>query len=238
MRTIAILFFGASFLIAGCNNPQDKPKIENTSTQDSVNKEIHVGEVIDFMDAGDYTYIQLKENNNDYWIAIPKTVVQKGDNLTFSEFIEMKDFTSKTLKRTFETILFVQDVQKLADEETLKNAHSNVKSEVNNEIKLEPLKDGKTIAQIYKDKNSLNGKTIKVRGKVVKFNGGIMNRNWIHIQDGTDDNGNYDLLITSDESANVGDVIVAEGTLTTDKNFGAGYFYPVVVENAKIEQNK
>ena len=61
-----------------------------------------------------------------------------------------------------------------------------------------------------------------------------MNRNWVHIQDGTDNNGDFDLLITSDETVKVGDIIVAEGTLAIDKDFGAGYFYTVVIEEAKI----
>jgi len=238
MRAIALLFFAAFLLIAGCNNKKEEQKPEKTNSHEVVNKQLHVGKVIDFMDAGDYTYVQLNENNNEYWIAIPKTDVQKDEKLTFSEFIEMKNFESKTLKRTFETVLFVQDAQKVADDKTLKIAHSNVMSKEKEKINVTPLNDGKTIAQIYENKKSLSGKTVKVKGKVVKYNGGIMNRNWIHIQDGTDSNGNYDLLITSDESAKVGDVIVAEGTLTRDKDFGAGYFYPVVVENAKVEQGK
>ena len=116
----------------------------------------------------------------------------------------------------------------------MQTAHANVKPGNEQTISVEPLDGGKTIAQIFSEKESLKNKTVKVRGKVVKFNSGIMNRNWIHIQDGTDNEGEYDLLITSDESAKVGDIIIAEGQLSTDKDFGAGYFYPVLVEDAKI----
>jgi hypothetical protein len=148
--------------------------------------------------------------------------------------MEMKNFKSETLDRTFESVLFVNDAGKVADKKTLQMAHANLKPDNEETINIEPLDDGKTIAQIFNQKESLKNKTVKVRGKVVKFNGGIMNRNWIHIQDGTNNEGDYDLLITSKESAKVGDTIVAEGKLATDKDFGAGYFYPVLVEDAKI----
>ena len=239
MRIIALAIFIASLLISGCNSQNDKENTENIQNQTQLNPQVlHVGVVEDFMDAGDYTYVQLSENNDSYWIAIPKTEVAKGEKLTFSEFIEMQNFESKTLNKTFESVLFVQNAQKVADEKTLQNAHSNVLSKKNEEIEITPLEDGKTISQIYEEKDNLNGNQVKVRGKVVKYNGGIMNRNWIHIQDGTNFNGNYDLLVTSNQTAKVGDLIVAEGTLTTDKDFGAGYFYPVVVENAKVEEGK
>lgn len=238
MRLITFLFLFSALLIAGCNKQDKDTKTDTTQTQNNVHKTVHVGEIVENMDAGDYTYVKLNEDNSEYWIAIPKTSVKKGEKLTFSDYMEMKDFESKSLGRTFKSVLFVQDARKVADEKTLKSAHSNVVGKEYKDIKVTPLKDGKTIAQIYENKASLAGKTIKVRGKVVKYNGGIMNRNWIHIQDGTESNGNFDLLITSDESANVGDIVVAEGTLTTDKDFGAGYFYPVVIENGKIRVEK
>jgi hypothetical protein len=81
----------------------------------------------------------------------------------------------------------------------------------------------------------LKGKVVNVKGKVVKFNKQIMNRNWIHIQDGTGNENEFDLVVTSDQDTKVGDIIVAEGTLSVDKDFGAGYFFPVIVENAKIQ---
>ena len=90
--------------------------------------------------------------------------------------------------------------------------------------------------KIEKMKESLKNSTVKVKGKVVKFNAGIMNRNWIHIQDGTGDESGYDLLVTSDDFAEVGDIIICEGTLTLDKDFGAGYYYSVVLEKSKVSK--
>ena len=81
----------------------------------------------------------------------------------------------------------------------------------------------------------MKNKVIKIRGVVTKINTGILDRNWIHIQDGTGLNDSFDLLITSKENAAVGKTIVAEGTVAVDKNFGSGYAYPVMIEDAKIK---
>ena len=64
-----------------------------------------------------------------------------------------------------------------------------------------------------------------------------MKRNWIHIQDGTGDENSYDLVVTTNDEVKVGDVITAEGKLAVDKDFGAGYFFPVIIEEAKIVKN-
>ncbi|MGW8313899.1 MAG: nucleotide-binding protein, partial [Desulfuromonadales bacterium] len=74
----------------------------------------------------------------------------------------------------------------------------------------------------------------KVRGKVVKFSPQIMGKNWIHIQDGTGEAGSNDLTVTTNTTANVGDTVVISGTLTADKDFGYGYQYSVLVEDAEV----
>jgi len=85
-------------------------------------------------------------------------------------------------------------------------------------------------------RKALSGKSIKVRGRVVKFNGGILGRNWIHIQDGTGSpkEGTDDLTVTSDAAATVGSVVTFAGTIAVDKDFGAGYAYPVMLESGAI----
>jgi hypothetical protein len=63
-----------------------------------------------------------------------------------------------------------------------------------------------------------------------------MKRNWIHIQDGTGGENEFDLVITSDQEVQVGDIIVAEGKVAVDKDFGSGYFFPVLIEDAKVNK--
>ncbi len=86
-------------------------------------------------------------------------------------------------------------------------------------------------------KPKLTGSTVTVRGRVVKFNGGILGRNWIHLQDGTGDatQGTHDLTVTTDAKAAVGDVVTITGMLVVDQDFGAGYAYAVLLESASVE---
>jgi len=97
-----------------------------------------------------------------------------------------------------------------------------------------------TIAALYAAKATLGGKTVVAQGKVVKVNNGIMNRNWIHIKDGSGDAKakTNELLVTSLQTAEVGDQITVTGTLGIDKDFGAGYAYSMLIEDAKIDVKK
>ncbi len=101
-----------------------------------------------------------------------------------------------------------------------------------------PPEGGLSVARVWADRKALAGKTVTVRGKVVKFNGGILDRNWMHVQDGsgTAADGTNDLLITSDAVAKVGDVITATGLVAVDRDFSAGYAYKVMLEKATVRQ--
>ena len=94
----------------------------------------------------------------------------------------------------------------------------------------------KSIADIYKEKAELAGKPVKLQGKVVKVNNNIMNRNFLHLQDGSGDPalGTNDLTITSEETAGMGDTVSVTGTLAVDMDFGSGYKYPLLLEKASI----
>jgi len=96
--------------------------------------------------------------------------------------------------------------------------------------------NGYTVAELYAKKASLNKQKVTVRGRVVKVNPNIMGRNWIHIQDGTGDpaKNTYDLVVTSTDIAKIGDIVAIEGTLATDKDFGFGYKYDVIVEDSVL----
>lgn len=96
--------------------------------------------------------------------------------------------------------------------------------------------DTKTIEQIHQQRADLSGHQVAVHGKVVKVNNGIMNKNFLHIQDGTGTEDSNDLTVTSQDTAEVGDEVTITGTLVTDRDFGAGYTYPVIVEEATIRK--
>jgi len=91
-----------------------------------------------------------------------------------------------------------------------------------------------SVADVNKNKASLAGKTINVEGKVVKVNNGIMGRNFVHVQDGTGDATSNNLIVTSKQSANVGEQVKVSGVVVVNRDFGAGYMYPLLLEEANI----
>jgi hypothetical protein len=102
------------------------------------------------------------------------------------------------------------------------------------DIRVEPCEDCITIARLVAEKKSLSGKKIKVKGVVTKVNEAIMEKNWIHIQDGTETDGIFDLTVTSSQVATVGETVTFEGTITLEKDFGYGYFYNILMEEGEL----
>jgi len=237
MRTtiISFLFISTIILTTACGE-KEQPQVQNSNKMmnESVAEGVHNVLVEEKLDASSYTYLKVSENSKSYWIAVTKMDVSPGEYVIFSKSMEMKNFKSESLDRTFESILFVDDAAKSENEETLKSPHQNIASNKDVSVQVEPLKDGYTVEQIYNKKSTLESKTVKVRGKVVKVNENIMGTNWIHIQDGTGKDGTHDLLVTSETVPEVGKTIVAEGKVISDKDFGSGYFYSVLLENSKI----
>ncbi len=92
----------------------------------------------------------------------------------------------------------------------------------------------KTVEQIFTEQDQLSGKHIHISGKVVKVNNGIMGKNFLHIQDGTGSEGSNDITVTSQQTANLGDMLEIEAIVTTNRDFGMGYSYPVILEEAKL----
>lgn len=101
------------------------------------------------------------------------------------------------------------------------------------DIKVEPCKDCIKISDLLENKKNYSGKTVRVTGKVAKYSPGIMGKNWIHIQDGSEYEGGFDLTITTDAQVSVGDTITFEGKIALDKDFGYGYTYPVLMEEGR-----
>jgi hypothetical protein len=227
------LFLISILLIVSCS----EEKNENLNEMDAIKSEPHIGKVIDKIAVANYDYLQVSENKNEYWIAVPTMQIEVGETVYFSKYNVMKDFKSTNINRSFDEIFFVEDARKSPTPDEMKKIHTEALTLGKQQIKIEPLADGKTIEQVFNEKSFLNSKIVKVKGKVVKFNKQIMKRNWIHIQDGTGDENNYDLVITSDQDVKVGDIITAEGKLAIDKDFGAGYFFPVIIEDAKITED-
>jgi len=183
-----------------------------------------------------YTYLRVEKNNAEEWIAINKMEVKTGDIVYYKEGLKMENFTSPELQRTFETVYFVQEIsnspilpkmpQGMTGTEPKKPALSKL------DIKIEQPKDGIAIVDLYTNRNTYSGKIIKVKGQVTKVNLAIMNKNWVHIQDGTADGNNFDLTITTSHEPKVGDIVTYSGTLVLNRDFGSGYSYEILLEDA------
>jgi hypothetical protein len=193
-----------------------------------------------------YTYVRVADGEKDYWVAINKAEVELDKTYYWSAGAEMRNFTSKELNRTFPSIMFVSDFtdqpittvvaappQQMPAGETMAGKPQAPQQEG---IKVEKAKGGLTIAEVFAKKTSLDGKSIRVRAQVVKFAPMIMNRNWVHLQDGTKDGSNFDLTVTTQDIIKVGEVVTFEGIVGLNKDFGAGYFYEVILENGKLVQ--
>lgn len=225
-----ILLAGIIVLAASCKS--------KSATDENLAPNVHKATAEEVIQTGNYTYIRVSEDEKENWIAISKREVEKGKSYYYVPGIEMNNFVSKELKRTFPSILFVdrfEDQPITAGKITLADSLKGKQAAVAKEgIKVEPAEGGITIAELYANKESYAGKTVKIRGEVVKYSAEIMNTNWVHIQDGTNSNGSFDLTITTGDVTKVGDVVTFEGTVSVKKDFGAGYFYEVIVEKAKL----
>lgn len=200
------------------------------------------GSVVETMDSGGYTYMKLKTSEGEVWAAVPQAVVKVGEEVTVTGVSPMKGFTSKTLNRTFDEILF-GTLGTGADAHGMSNPHGGAPAPVVTVDLSTPIakaegEAGRTVAEVHAQKAELKGKTVAVRGKVVKFLTGIMGKNWLHIQDGSGkaDDGSNDLTVTTSGTAAVGDLVIVRGVLGVDRDFGAGYAYSVILEDAAIEK--
>jgi len=104
------------------------------------------------------------------------------------------------------------------------------------EVKIEPAEGITSLSDLFANKKNFSGKTVKVKGQITKVNPSIMGKNWIHIQDGTSFEDQYDLTVTSDFIPEVGTIITVEGKIALDKDFGYGYAYPILMEEGKLIQ--
>ena len=232
MRFKIIILIMVSLIFSACSkNEEQTTGKPNTA----VNSNQHKAIVMEVIQVTDYTYLHVTENGKDYWIAAPKADFKVGEVILYSKSMEMKNFESKELKKTFDSILFIDNASvKLGEGIMNEPMKPSISKE---EVNVEPVSGGVTLAQIFADPNKYANRTVKVKGKVVKINSGIMQRNWIHIQDGTNYQDDFDLTITTNDNVKNGDVVIFEGKIVLNKDFGYGYSYKVMMENAKASKN-
>ena len=203
------------------------------------------GTVLETKDVEPYTYLRLKTKDGETWAAVGKAPVKVGTEVTIENPAVMKDFESKTLKRKFDRIVFGTlagaGPAAAAPAGDMAAMHANLAKPVEvADVKVAKATgpDARTVAEIVSGRVALKDKPVVVRGTVVKFTPEVMGKNWIHLRDGTGSatDGTNDVLVTSKDTAKIGDVVLVKGVVHTDRDLGSGYSYKVLVEEATLQK--
>jgi len=254
-RMLSLLFLAPTTLLSGACSESETPAVEAPKVvlapaeAESAPGQFISGAIVETMDAAGYTYVLVDTGEQKVWAAGPQTAVRVGENVMLTNGMPMMDFHSQTLDRTFDVVYFVGAIkggsggaapapqapaikQAIPEHGTApEKAAPRAAVDLSN---IQKASGGKTVAELFAEGETLAEQEVSVRGRVVKFNAGIMGRNWIHLQDGSGAEGSNDLTVTTDDTAQLGDLVVIKGTLKTNQDFGHGYSYDILVEQAKV----
>ncbi len=222
------------------------------------------GAVLETIDAAGYTYLRLRTGGGEAWAAVTQAKVAVGATVTVLVSLRMESFESKSLKRTFDHLIMGTleapegPAERPGDVAAVLPSHGSAAPEVrpagvppghppigSGGAAAGPIKvpkaegaKGRTVAEVWQERTALKDRPVAVRGKVVKFLSDIMGKNWLHLRDGSGSagTGDDDITVTTSGAASVGDVIVVTGTVRVGRNFGAGYSYPVMIEDATVSR--
>lgn len=203
---------------------------------------------------GPYVYVRLETPSGETWAAVNESKLTIGDRITVYNVMLMEQFNSPTLGRTFDRIYFGSLDAKTGDTlvgsasvpeaagtaapggaVTTVGAPAATDAKVGNIAKATGV-NARTISELWSQKSELAGKPVSVRGVVVKYNASVMGKNWIHLQDGTGSagNGTLDITATSQSTVTVGDTVTVTGMVRLNRDFGAGYSYPLLLDDARV----
>lgn len=206
------------------------------------------GEVLEVQNVPGYTYLRLKTATGETWAAVTTAAVKTGATVVIVNTSTMQNFQSKVLNRQFDRIVFG-----MLDDGKAPTAQANAPAAATPGMQMRPMApaaapvarvpkasgpEGRSVAEVVQGRAALKDKTVVVRGQVVKVNTGIMGKNWLHLQDGSGaaKDGSNDVLVTTTETAKVGDIVQARGTVRTDVSVGPGYDYAVMIEGASLRK--
>jgi hypothetical protein len=204
-----------------------------------LNRDIHEITVGEILPTSKYVYLKVKEADKEFWIAAPKQEIKEGNTYLYNEALLKTQFESKEYQRVFDTVYLVTSL--IPKDHGIKTTFI-VKPKVNSE-KTKTVKKAITssqestgqfagpikIAELINNPEKFGGKIVELTGQCVKINPNIMGKNWIHLQDGSQDD--FDLVITSMETAQKDTQITLRGEVILNKDFGSGYTFDLIVEN-------
>ena len=213
------------------------------------------GTVLERLSADPYTYLRLKTAQGEVWAAVPTTDAAVGSEVSFIKSLEQVDWDSPKLKRKFDRLQMgtlvpaagagamtagATAMPGIPGHPPVANTAPTAPTEIGQIAKFEGA-GGYTVAELYAKRASLAGKTIAVRGRVMKVTtgitvAGIPGATWLHVQDGSGNaaRNDNDLTVTTDDAVAVGDLVVVKGTLQADPKIGPGYERAMVIQGAKV----
>ncbi|NKQ41417.1 MAG: hypothetical protein HF962_07595 [Sulfurovum sp.] len=227
----------------------EQGKIDMHGGKDTAqNVQIFYGKVLEIKSAQRYKYLKVDEGGKEIWVAIADAPVSIGDKIGYDKKTIMKNFKSEALDKEFAEIIFASKVQLPQKKiQTLGGMiKSTAKTTTNDNIDDQSTssesfskQDTYTIEEIYRWKDKLSNQTVAIKGNITKVSKNIMNKDWIHLVDGTGNKAdkNNDLILTAASTdIKVGDVVIAKGKLAIDQDIGSGYFYKVIIEDAEFSK--
>ena len=217
---------------------------DSSGSSDKDSKEVSIisGAVAEILDVADYTYIKIVQNDSFTWLATNKIELNKGDHIEFAENDPFYDFESKTIERTFEKIYFVADISvngvSTADfTSSLEDTDLTSETTTSTSRKTDPKETSHsftTLADLLDKPDPFVDQSVEISGKVVKVNNEVMGRNWVHLVDQSLAQKKQDLTLTTQATVQVNQVVVMRGRLALNRDFGSGYSYPVIIEDAVL----
>jgi len=258
MRSLLVVL--AALTLVACKKPESPkappaspPGVAVEAPADGVLR----GKILEKADAKPYSYLRLATAKGEVWAAVPETAAAVGTEVGVKVSAPQPNWESKTLNRKFDMLYMGELVgdaraapapgaappagMPAEPNPAAMAAQHQAAAQGPVDAKIAKVAkaggpDGRTVEEVFAQKGALKEKSVTVRGQVVKFSPGIMNRNWIHLRDGTGtaEKQNNDVTITTQDDVKLGDVVTLKGMVRLDRDFGAGYAYPVIIEDAKV----
>lgn len=235
-----LIFLATCLILCSC---ESKPTVVQPASQDSnisnastpsTTETAHEAIVEEILQTTKYTYLFLDEGGVKRWIAIARAEVNKGEKVKYTGGLRMANFKSTELNRNFEELLLVSNIQRAGDRpagnlfQEIKEGGSPIEKE-----KITIAKGSISLIDLFRSPEKFAGKKVLVSGRCIKINYQIMGKNWIHLED--ESGASKTLTITSQSALEPGKLGSFEGTITLNKDFGAGYQYDIILEDAVLK---
>jgi hypothetical protein len=247
MKYQQIIWVLAVCCFAACSDsPKVIEKVSSTEDQPTAtaaavtsepkaNGDMHEVVAVETLDAQRYTYVLVEESGDQFWIAVPRSDVEIGQTYYYSGGLLKRNFRSQEFDREFETIYLVSGLMQRSSGKSASAVDRALGETSDTRAQADHVHSSEnsvSLEELFTNKEQYDGKVIEVTGECVKINKQIMGRNWVHIQDGTGGDKPYDLTVTTSADIPVGAVVTLRGKIALNRDFGSGYRYDIIMEDA------